>query len=157
TGVPGGFAQDWTQYDYALLELDQNIGDRAQVWFKPIGDPAGAAYGQPLSSAGYAEDKHGQQVETYGRTRGLHNEALVFSGLDVNEYNPTYGFFLRQPGESLADYQQRIAGYSGTVTQYQYTTGLDVAPGQSGSPVWFTDDTGQTGSRYNVVGIISNG
>jgi len=157
TGVTGMFRDEWTKYDYALLKLDQNIGDKAQAWFKPIADPAGAAYGMRLYSAGYPSDKHGQQVETAGRTRGLDDERVVFSGLDVNEYNPSYAFILRQPGEAQADYQRRIQGYYGTVEQYEYTTGLDIYPGQSGSPVWFLDDTGQTGSRYNVVGIISNG
>ncbi len=134
-----------------------------------MADSSYRTYGSGLVSAGYPSDKNGQQVATSARTLGTDGYGrLVFSGLDDTAYSRAndYGHEIERdtgegtaqfPGETVAAYQQRISGYRGTVQQFENTRGLDIIPGQSGSPVFTLDDTWKYGSRYALVGIVSNG
>jgi Bacterial Ig domain/Dockerin type I domain len=158
-----------TRYDWALLELDVNIGDRAKIWFDVLGDPADAL--KATFSAGHPTDSgptngngpfigYRPMVATNGPADRVFDGRMVYlpqdypAGLSVPPYTSNISpHYLRRPGESRESYDAREV-------QRMNTFGLDTFSGQSGSPIWASqppDFNVPRLSQYQVYGIVSSG
>ena len=166
THKQGLISPEATLFDYALLELDQNIKSKTLVSFYPDANTTAALVNlsddfnpniptgtDHLFASGYPSDPYWRnlnypQVITSGPARFNSSGAIQSAPQDYVWANPWAGLRPYLPRETLAAYNQRNQ-------QYQQTSGLDTYKGMSGGPLWVWHDGSSVREEYQFVGIVS--
>ena len=169
----GKLTEAATIFDYAILELDQNMKSTTLVSFYP--DPAttqglvnasdDGASASPLGVnqlfvSGHPGDPSGDpnpkyqglnypQVISTGPASFLSSGVIFAAPRDYDFPNPWSVLLRRLPGETTAAYNLRTQ-------EFRNTSGLDTFPGMSGGPLWVWNDGGGSRQEYQFVGLVSS-